>query len=320
MPTPTANGVALTTDCSNRTAGPLNMIVLHHAATTDLQAILNLFQPGGRQVSAHRAVKDGQNYETVPEAKRAWSLSDAYWDSRSFTVECANESTVGWTISQASHETLAQQCASWAQRYGFPIIRSGDPKTWTLLGHREVYEIWGGSYATACPGGMNLDWIAARANQILNPPMEEDDDMSDLMYLMLPKGSAGASATLDTYVLISPSTLEFGFEKTTDVNVANAYSLNYGGPPVKASTQAMFDASIELAKKRREVYLQSHPVGGGSGGGGFTAADRTRLAATATAEKLAEVKSVVDKTPTAAANAKATNDDAAARMTAPSNP
>jgi hypothetical protein len=167
MPTPTATSTQLTTDCSNRTSGPLNMIVLHHAATTDLQAILNLFQPGGRQVSAHRAIKDAQNVETVPEAKRAWSLSDAYWDSRAFTVECANESTQGWTISAASHETLAQQCASWAKRHNFPIIRSGDPKTWTLIGHREVYTIWGGSYATACPGGMNLDWIASRANQIL---------------------------------------------------------------------------------------------------------------------------------------------------------
>src|SRR5262245_54096609 len=129
-----------TTDCSLRKTAA-NMIVLHHGATTSLEAIVSLMQPGGRQVSAHLAVKDDERVGTVVEGMRAWSLSDPYWDSRAFTVECANESTDGWTISAASHESLAQLCADWARRYGFKINRSGDPKTWTLLGHREVYTI-----------------------------------------------------------------------------------------------------------------------------------------------------------------------------------
>jgi hypothetical protein len=169
-----------TSQQSGRTAGPLNMVILHHAAATSAEQVVSMMVSGSREVSAHAVVKDGRRIGVVDESDRAWSLSSAYWDSRAFTVECANESTDGWTISDASHESLAQLTADWARRYGFPIIRSGPRTSWTLLGHREVYEIYGDSYATACPGGMDLDRIAARANQILSgaepvkPPKRTD--------------------------------------------------------------------------------------------------------------------------------------------------
>jgi hypothetical protein len=35
------------------------------------------------------------------------------------------------------------------------------------MGHREVYERYGASYATACPGGINLDRVVSDAAQIL---------------------------------------------------------------------------------------------------------------------------------------------------------
>lgn len=163
---PLATSISETTDRSARTQS-VKGVVLHHAATTSLSNILGLFQPGGRTVSAHLAVKDAQRVGAVPEQFRAWSLGSLYWDSWAMTVECANESTTGWTVSAASHESLAQLVADWARRYGFTPHRSGNPKTWTVLGHREVYTIHGDSYATACPGGMNLDLIVKRAQQIL---------------------------------------------------------------------------------------------------------------------------------------------------------
>lgn len=163
---PLVTSISETTDRSARTQS-VKGVVLHHAATTSLSGILSLFQPGGRTVSAHLAVKDAQRVGAVPEQFRAWSLGSPYWDSWAMTVECANESTTGWTISAASHESLAQLVADWARRYKFTPHRSGNPKTWTVLGHREVYTIHGDSYATACPGGMDLDFIVKRAQQIL---------------------------------------------------------------------------------------------------------------------------------------------------------
>lgn len=146
---------------------PVRGVVLHHGATTSADQIISMEVSGSRQVSSHQVVKDSRIAGIVQEQFRAWSLSDADWDSWAMTVECANESTAGWTISQASHESLARLVADWATRYGFYPHRNGDPRTWTVIGHREVYTIHGGSYATACPGGMNLDWIAARAQQLI---------------------------------------------------------------------------------------------------------------------------------------------------------
>jgi hypothetical protein len=159
-----------TDQASARTNGPLNMIILHHGATTSDAQIISMMVTNSREVSAHKVIKDKRITGVVDEELRAWSLADQYWDSRAFTVETANESTDGWTISAESHESLAQSAADWARRYHFPIIRSKavSPEQWTLIGHREVYSIHDASYATACPGGMNLDWIAARANEILS--------------------------------------------------------------------------------------------------------------------------------------------------------
>lgn len=146
---------------------PVTHFVAHHAATTSLAGLERLMEPGGRTVSAHWAIKDGDRIQKVPFANRAYSLASALWDSKAVVAECANESTTGWTISDATAESLAMVIAEAAQQFRFYPHRDGDPKTWTVLGHREVYTIHGASYATACPGSMNLDAITKRAQEIL---------------------------------------------------------------------------------------------------------------------------------------------------------
>lgn len=136
-------------------------IVLHHCATTDFDGVVSMMTSGSRQVSANYVVKDNRVAAVVPENMRSWSLSSALWDGRSITFEIANES-VGepWPVSATSHETVARMVADIATRYGIPINRD------RILGHREVYTRFDASYATACPGGLNLDAIVARAQQI----------------------------------------------------------------------------------------------------------------------------------------------------------
>lgn len=143
-------------------------VVLHHAAMTNFQTLLNMEVNATKQVSSTCVCKDDQLARIIPnDSYRAWSLSDAYWDSALRSIETCNESTNGWTISARSHEKLAQAVAYWASSEGWYPHRSGDPETWTVLGHREVFSIHGGSYATACPGGMDLDLVTRRAQQIL---------------------------------------------------------------------------------------------------------------------------------------------------------
>lgn len=147
-------------------------VVLHHAAMTSLSGLRDMEVNGTKQVSSTAICKD-DNLELVvsDDRYRPWSLSSAYWDSAMRSVETCNESTTGWTISDASHWSLAKAVAYWATTDDFWPHRDGDPSTWTVIGHREVYSIHDASYSTACPGGLDLNLVTARAQGLLNGTM-----------------------------------------------------------------------------------------------------------------------------------------------------
>lgn len=146
---------------SSRGGRAIDHIILHHMASTNGRAVEQMMSSGSKEVSANYIQRnDGELVGVVPEEKRSWSVSNAEWDGRSITVETENHSTEGWTISAAAHEKLAQLVADVAKRYNLPINRS------VVIGHREVYTIHHAGYSTACPGGLDLDWIVARALQI----------------------------------------------------------------------------------------------------------------------------------------------------------
>lgn len=147
-------------------------IVLHHAATTNFESVVKM-ELGGKQVSSTLVIKDHRAASMFDERYRAWSLSSATWDSKSCSVETCNESTNGWTISEASYRTLALVVAYWSQKYNIPLDRDH------VIGHREVYTRFGASYATACPGGMDLDRVVRDAiavrNGTANMALSNDD-------------------------------------------------------------------------------------------------------------------------------------------------
>lgn len=143
-------------------AGDPTYIVIHHAASTSFDGVVRL-ENGGKQVSSTVVIKDGRVASMFDEAYRAWSLSSQYWDSVSLSSETCNETTApGWTISEASYATLAKVVADWCKRYKIPCNRE------RIMGHREVYTRHGASYATACPGGIDMDRVVRDANAILS--------------------------------------------------------------------------------------------------------------------------------------------------------
>ncbi len=150
---------------SSRT-GPIRYVILHHGATTSDEVMIQMMVSGSRQVSATGVVKDNRRTGVIDEDYRPWTSSSARWDGQACTIECANESTNGWTISDASYESMAILLADWSRRYGFPLRRAGVNST--VFGHGELYRWFGDSYATACPGGMDVDRVVNRANQLLS--------------------------------------------------------------------------------------------------------------------------------------------------------
>jgi N-acetyl-anhydromuramyl-L-alanine amidase AmpD len=184
---------------SSRNGARIDHVILHHGATTNSDWMIDAMVSGSKQVSANYVCRaNGDLVSVVPEEDRAWTSSSASWDRRSITVECANLSTNGWTISPQSHEALAQLCADVATRYGFKLTRD------SVLGHRELNQRYGASYATACPGAMDLDWIVTRANEILAghatpeaPTTEtEDDDVSFAEQIDWRGGKVSAAALI----------------------------------------------------------------------------------------------------------------------------
>lgn len=155
------NQIALTPNqYSSRGGRKITNIVLHHTASTSGHGngVVNMMVSGSRQVSAHYVVgSDAWVWCVVDEDYRAWSLSSANADGRSIVMECVNSTGApSWLQSAASEEKIAQLVADICTRYNLPINRN------TVVGHREVSE----SYPTACPGGMDLNKIVARAAQI----------------------------------------------------------------------------------------------------------------------------------------------------------
>lgn len=148
---------------SSRNGAAIQYIVLHHMASTSFSGVLSLWSTGAKEGSANYAISnEGEVVGVVPEGLRSWSLSSATWDAKAITFEIENASAGGsWPVSSAAHEATAKVVADLARRYGIPLDRN------RVLGHREVYTRYGASYATACPGGLDIDWIVSRARQLL---------------------------------------------------------------------------------------------------------------------------------------------------------
>lgn len=158
----------LTTDHGSRFLAKPTRIVLHHGATTSLSGLIALMMPGGRTVSAHAAIGGREIVNVVPESRRSYSLGSALFERSILSAECVNSTGAPyWLLSDETHESIARWVADVSRRHKIKPHRDGPPSSWTVIGHREVYTIHRKGYATACPGGMRLDWIAKRAQELL---------------------------------------------------------------------------------------------------------------------------------------------------------
>jgi len=177
-------------------------VCLHHAALKDLDYLRRL-EMGEKQVSSSAICKDHDLERMMPDDTwRPWSLSSAFWDSTLRSIETCNDAIEGWTVSDESIWSDAMAIAYWATIDGFWPHRDGPRSTWTVYGHREIYEEYGDSYATACPGGLDLDLATSRAQDILQggtptpPPINRRTEDMSVIYIatsasadgVIPKG------------------------------------------------------------------------------------------------------------------------------------
>lgn len=164
---------------SARTA-PIERVIWHHQASVNDDATIGMMVSGSRQVSSTWTVDFeppvggalrswARITAVVPEGRRPWTTSSAL-DDGALTIECANESgSPYWGISSASHEACARLAAYAYQAHRVPLQRATAANGWRgHMGHSEAPD----TYATFCPGNMDIDYIIARAQQIVGGSLD----------------------------------------------------------------------------------------------------------------------------------------------------
>jgi len=171
----TIAGSITTPNQSSRYGRKITGWIIHHNAALGGAGVLEMMRTGSKQVSAnYQVMQDGDVWGVVPRENRSWSASNADWDAASLTFEIANDSLApGWTISDRAYERVARTIAEDARWAGIPINRQ------TVRGHREGSALGdGGSYSTACPGGIDLDRLVGLAQKFSGSSLAGGDPSS----------------------------------------------------------------------------------------------------------------------------------------------
>ncbi|GFH39859.1 peptidoglycan recognition protein family protein [Lactococcus insecticola] len=136
----------------------IDRIVIHHNATTNKDVAMNTWLKGGAaNTSAHYEIADGEIIGCVGENFTAWHAGNWDMNLRSIGLEHKNSTMApSWQVSEATMNASAKLIADICKRYAIPIDRTH------IIKHSEVY-------ATACPGGLNIDELVKRAKAIASP-------------------------------------------------------------------------------------------------------------------------------------------------------
>lgn len=157
-------------DPSNYTPGrtiPIDGIVIHHAASTSLDSVGQVFSTPNRQASAHYGVRADQVHQYVKEEDTAWHCG--YWpgNCRTIGIEAVNSTGApDWLVSEATFNTLVKLVADIAKRNNLGRLKFEPDADWpNLSAHRD----WSPTY---CPGDYlysRMNELADRANEINFP-------------------------------------------------------------------------------------------------------------------------------------------------------
>lgn len=132
-------------------------IVIHHAASTSLDSIGQVFSNPYRGASAHYGVKGNQIHQYVKEENTAWHCGN--WAGNCCTIGIEVTNSVGdpqWLVDEETFNTTVKLVADIAKRNGLGKIKFEPNGTYpTLSAHRD----WSATY---CPG----DYLYSRMNEI----------------------------------------------------------------------------------------------------------------------------------------------------------
>lgn len=200
-------------NASNYTAGrqdTIHGIVIHHAASTSLDSIGQVFSQPGRGGSAHYGVGGNQIHQYVREEDTAWHCGD--WAGNSCTVGIETTNSTGaptWQVAEDTFNTLVKLVADIAKRNGLGKLKFEPDGVYpTLSAHRD----WSPTY---CPG----DYLYARMNEIADKANEINypSKKAELKWSKLDKTT--------TYITVRDTHLyDFNKVSASDLTAIKAYA------------------------------------------------------------------------------------------------
>lgn len=259
---------------SSRGGATVDRIIIHHAASLSLFAVLDMMKYATRVVSSNYVIGNGgEIVGVVPEEYRAWTSGSTSWDGRSITVEIINESAgPDWRISDAAFDAVARMLADISARYGIKLSRT------TVVTHQELYTIHGASYATACPG----PYLQARIDELIKlasiylagGKSEEEEDEDDMwkptVHLLLGSGGRMIEGTLAHPEIgvdldaggmrvekTKPGTANVyrGFKASASKAVVEGWQAAYAQGPGTASSKSVSDRKVYESMQAAQTQM-----------------------------------------------------------------
>lgn len=148
----------------NYTPGNYGIVALFpHWTCGGFDGSVATLQNPDRQASAHYVIEGDRVAQLVDESDSAWHCGNYYYNMRAISYEL-----VGWTGNPPSYATLdtcAELMAQASRDYfdGAPLV----------LGENVMLHKWVAD--TDCPGETDIDYLVAKANEILNGGEVKED-------------------------------------------------------------------------------------------------------------------------------------------------
>lgn len=166
---------------SSRAGARVRLIVLHSSEGAQTYADLGAwFKPLSRQASSHVGIDNfaaGVVGEYVHRADKAWT--ECYFNPVGVSAELCTPQGAwsGWSRADwLAHGVMMENCARWvaeeARAFGIPVVALTPAQAQGgaagVCEHNDLGP--DGCGHSDCGPGFPMDWLIARARQILNPP------------------------------------------------------------------------------------------------------------------------------------------------------
>ena len=151
----------LTKNKTTQSTKTVKKIIIHHwAGKVTAKQGVDYFANTDRQVSSNYVIGyDGSIGLSVAEKDRAWTTGSNTVDKDAITIECSNDNTTKYTVSDKTLKVLINLCVDICKRNGITKLEKGT----NLFGHRDFA-------STVCPGDYlygKLEYIATEVNKQL---------------------------------------------------------------------------------------------------------------------------------------------------------